>query len=233
VVRRSDHIVTISHATRLDIQKEYGTKLDKISVFYPGDTDAFGPKGRVHKEHIPYFLFVGSLTKTKNIPFALRAFKLFLETAKTPHQLLLVGGDYWPDSEIDETIKNLRLDTRVRKMGVISDEKLAQMYRGAVALVVSSHQEGFCLPAAEAMASGTPVISVDQGAMKEIVGPGGIVVSPATEELFAQAMNTIANNDVTRGELGNLARKVSARYSWNTFATGVLDIVNHYAHPHE
>lgn len=229
VVKRADHIVTISHASRLDIQKTYGVKLDKISVYYPGHTSTFNSQGKGYDHPVPYFLFVGSLNKTKNIPFILRSFKLFLETAKKPYHLLLVGGDYWPDPHIDETIHALKLEDVVQKLGTVSDEVLAQLYRGAVSLVVASEREGFCIPAGEAMASGTPVVAVDKGAMKEVVGPGGIVVSPATEELFAEALSTISSNSSTRHGYSEEAQLVSARYSWKTFAVGLLDLMKHYA----
>ena len=54
--------------------------------------------------------------------------------------------------------------------GQVSDEQLAAIYSGAHALVLSSEDEGFGLPAVEALACGTPVVACDAPALREVLG---------------------------------------------------------------
>jgi glycosyltransferase involved in cell wall biosynthesis len=57
----------------------------------------------------------------------------------------------------------------------VDDKTLAGLYANATLFVLPSQDEGFGLPALEAMASGTPVIVSDGGALPEIVGEAGVV----------------------------------------------------------
>jgi len=82
------------------------------------------------------------------------------------------------DQEIDKTIVSCGLEIASLKPVMLSDAELQCLYRGAISLVVTSFLEGFCLPAAEAMASGCPVIGINAGALSEIIGGAGMFVSP-------------------------------------------------------
>jgi glycosyltransferase involved in cell wall biosynthesis len=63
-----------------------------------------------------------------------------------------------------------------RLEGYVSAERLADLYRGAACLVQSSRHEGFGLPVVEAMASGTPVVTVPDPALVEVAGDAAVVV---------------------------------------------------------
>lgn len=218
LVQRADHIITISHATKSDLIREYGLPKEKITVAYPGVDAAFSPGGEKFVGSNPYFLFVGSLTKTKDIPTLLHAFK----AGKTsqPYDLYLIGGDYWPDPAIEEAIKTLHLEDRVKKIGFVTDTDLPKYYRGALAFVTAALHEGFCLPAAESMACGTPVVALDRGALKEIVGEGGIIVRKT--ETFAEAMVKMTNKTIRQAFAKN-AIVQSKKFRWEVFAKQIFN----------
>jgi glycosyltransferase involved in cell wall biosynthesis len=54
--------------------------------------------------------------------------------------------------------------------GEVPDDELAALYTGAHALVLPSPEEGFGLPAIEALACGTPVVAADGPALREVLG---------------------------------------------------------------
>ena len=62
--------------------------------------------------------------------------------------------------------------------GQVGDEQLAAIYSGAHALVLSSTDEGFGLPAVEALACGTPVVACDAPALREVLGERATFVAP-------------------------------------------------------
>lgn len=234
LVRRADHIVTISHTTKTDLTREYGLSHDNITVAYPGVDNAFSPAGEKYVGPNPYVLFVGSLNKAKDIPALLCTFGRFLKKIKIDsgsragmtnqlYDLYLIGGDYWPDPEIEKTIEILHLDDRVKKIGFVPDEELPKYYRGATAFVTTALREGFCLPAAEAMACGTPVVAVDRGALSEVVGNGGIIVK--TQIGFARALIQMTDNK-TREKYAKNATLQAKKFRWEEFAQHILQCMH-------
>lgn len=218
LVRRSDHIITISHATKSDLTREYGLPQEKITIAYPGVDAAFSPAGKKYVGPKPYFLFVGSLNKAKDIPTLLESF-----APLRGYDLYLVGGDYWPDPAIEEKIGTFHLVGRVKKLGFVPDEELPKYYRGATAFVTTALQEGFCLPVAESMACGTPVVALDRGALGEIVGEGGIVTTKLEE-----AMRIMTDKNI-RAEYAKKAIMQAKKFRWEKFAEHILHCI-HYEH---
>ncbi len=226
LVTRANHIITISHASASDIVHEYHVPPEKISVCYPGVDNRFTLSGPVYHGPHPYFLFVGSLNKAKDIPLAIESFALFLKKVKNPYDFLLIGGDYWPDPRIDIVIRQYKLEDRVKKPGFISDEELPKFYRGATAFFTTAIREGFCLPAVESMACGTPVVSAPRGAMKEVVGDGGIIAASLEPSVLADALLSVATNEKLLKTLKDRAQERAKTFSWEKFAQCIYSHIN-------
>ncbi len=224
LIQRSDTLVTTSEASKKDIKSSFDVAEKNIVVCYPGIEPIFYKKNPVPPKGEPYFLFVGSLKRTKNVATLLRAFAQFLKESKTKIKLLLAGGDFWPDPAIDRAIRDLDLENYVRKLGFVPDLELARLYAGALVLVVPSFVEGFCLPAAEAMAAGTPVIGSTSAAIPEIVGDAGIFLPADDVPGFAAAFTHIASSPHLRESLSRNARLRAKRFSWEKFTQKVLSL---------
>ena len=226
MVERAAHIIAISETTRRDLTDFYAVSRMRTTVAYPGVDARFTRHGPTHKEKYPYFLFVGARKPSKNVPLALRAFATFLQKAEKPYLFCIVGGNFWEDPAIEQTIGALKLRHHVRIMGHIPDEKLPAMYRGANALVVPSLWEGFCLPAAEAMACGCPVVYTKSGSLPEIVGKAGLGCTPGDVKSFAAALSLIDDDPAVRAGLAKHALLQAKKYNWRLFAKAVLAITN-------
>lgn len=225
VVRRAHHIITISQSSADSIRRIYHVPKEKITVAYPGVEKYFHPTGKKHLHPYPYFLFVGSLKPGKNVPMMLRSFAAFLAQSKERYDFLLVGSDYWLDPGISATINSLGLQDRVKIIGFVDDETLAEYYRGATAMLTVSLIEGFGLPVVEAMASGCPVIASTAGAYPEVVGTAGILVDPEDEQAIVRAIATMTTNQNMRGQYirdGNMRAK---QFTWRTFAKTVHEVI--------
>ncbi len=126
-----------------------------------------------------FLLYVGGLSPHKNLPRLVEAFAL---GAPAEVRLVLVGDvhDVFHTCvpEIREAIAKHNLGDRVIMTGYVSDDDLVFLYSRAYALVQPSLMEGFGLPAVEAMACGTPVISSQAGSLPEVVGEAGVYFDP-------------------------------------------------------
>ena len=110
--------------------------------------------------------------------------------------------------------------------GYISDKSLPDYYRGAVALVVPSLWEGFCLPAVESMACGCPVIASTTGSLPEILGDAGMLVDPTDLSSLTTAMMKVATQPTVRNQMAKIGLEEMKRYDWDTFANIVYRIIN-------
>jgi glycosyltransferase involved in cell wall biosynthesis len=227
LISRADHIVTISDSVKTDIIRTFGVVRHKISTMTLGVDAHFGPKGEAYKSERPYFLFVGSLKPGKNIPMLVRAFARFNEQSKKRYDLFLIGSTYWLDPDIENVIRTFHLEQRIRIIGFVADAALAAYYRGAAAFVSPSLVEGFCLPAAEAMASGVPVLVSDIPVMHEIVGESGFFVDPASASSIAQGLKATVTDTVKIQRYKESARTRAGLFTWQKSAEKVLNSIRH------
>jgi alpha-1,3-rhamnosyl/mannosyltransferase len=113
---------------------------------------------------------------------------------------------------------------RVLALEGADDDDLAAVLAGAAALCLPSHAEGFGLPALEAMASGTPVVVSDRGALPEVVGDAGLVVEPAAEAL-EDALARVLEDAALAARLSAAGRERALGMSWARTAEGWLDVL--------
>ncbi|MGH7021501.1 MAG: glycosyltransferase family 4 protein, partial [Brevundimonas sp.] len=126
-------------------------------------------------------LYVGGLAPHKNL---LRLARAFAKAAADPvlDDLSLVfvgdpegGGFHSNYQELKALVDgDGRLAGRVHFTGFVSDDDLVSLYSAAHVVAMPALSEGFGLPAAEAIACGTPVIATGGGAVAEVVGEAGV-----------------------------------------------------------
>jgi len=134
-----------------------------------------------------------------------------------PHRLVIAGRqDEWMQAQVQRLLDRSRRPELVEVAGYVED--LPSLYRGAAAVVVTSHHEGFGLPALEAMASGTPVVAFANTAIPEVVGDGGTLVPDGDMAALVRAVRALAEDDsVRRSHVGRGLRR-AAQFSWRRSA---------------
>jgi glycosyltransferase involved in cell wall biosynthesis len=217
--RRLDALISGSRASAALIEETWRLPRGLMHAIYDGvDTSLFHPPaGALDSEtEAGTLLFVGnSEDYNKGAVYLLRAMARLRRSADV--HLYLVGGPSAAPRVAPTEIARLGIEDRVTIVGRVSEQELAGWYRRAQVLVSPSLYEGFGLPAAEAMASGTAVIASDGGALPELVADGetGLVVPAGDVDALAGAIASLAA-DAKRcrrmGEAG-LARAL-AMFTW-------------------
>ncbi len=163
-VRRAGRVLAISERTKRDLVELYDVPEAKVVVTPLGVDSAFRPgvEGRG-----TYLLFVGAIQQRKD-PLAAAA-----AASANGLRLVVVGPE--KDASLANELRLVGADVR----GYVPKEELAELYRGAAALVLPSRYEGFGLPVVEAMASGTPVVAAPDEALREVAGDAALFAEPS------------------------------------------------------
>jgi len=122
-------------------------------------------------------------------------------------------------------VSKLNLDGLVQFTGRLTREELVRLYSRAKIAVVPSLYEGFGLPAAEAMACGTPVIATTGGALPEVVGDAGVLVPPRRPDALADAIKRLLNDKQSQQRMSEAGReRVKERFNWRQAARKTLEV---------
>jgi glycosyltransferase involved in cell wall biosynthesis len=179
--RTAARVLTVSERTKRDLVEHYGIPPERVVVTPNGVDPAFHPATQTAAAR-PYALAVGAIQERKNQRAALAA-------ARDAGLELVVVGPVKDERAAAE----LR-EGGARLEGYVEVERLAELYRGAACLVQSSRYEGFGLPVVEAMASGTPVVTVPDPALVEVAGDAAVVVPEG--ELAAGIRRALEERDI-------------------------------------
>lgn len=201
-VRNARVVLTVSDAVKRELELEMGAR--NVVVTPNGVDPLFSPK-RAEKEH---FLYVGNDKPHKNVDALIAAFAR-IGGAK----LVLAGATFERFSGREGVI--------VR--GLVSEEALVDLYRGAIALVMPSHEEGFGLPAAEAMACGTAVITSLAPALVEITGDAALHVDARSIDALAGALTRLAHDAPLRESLAARGVERARLFTWKRCADATRD----------
>lgn len=186
---RNIFVVPVFH----QIEGLFAPCLRNTPAILPGRSKTFFDRMFQPVEKI--ILMVGRLVPNKGYENLLKAFAVLQRIAEFPSYLVLAGSsfanlhDYYRRLEL--IIESRSIGSRVLQTGSISAMELGSLYRRADLFCITSEHEGFCVPVVEAMASGTPVLALDRGAVAETVGEAGLVLPEFDEYEFACAMQRI------------------------------------------
>jgi glycosyltransferase involved in cell wall biosynthesis len=216
VARRLDALISGSHASAALVERLWCLPPGLMHAIYDGvDIDAFHPAARDETEP-GALLFVGnSEDYNKGVIYAVRAVAML--PRDTNAHLYIVGGPSSQPRLAPAEAERRGVSDRVTVVGRVSRDELARWYRRAQILVAPSLYEGFGLPAAEAMASGTPVIASDGGALPEVVGDAETsrIVPASDAAALAEAIAGLLASPERRRAMGAAGRRrVLERFTW-------------------
>jgi len=223
-VRRADHILADSQATKDDLVQLYETPAEKITVLYSGVDPRFSRVAEVEpiraKYNIPpspYIFSIGTVQPRKNYTRIIEALHSLGEAFQAVN-LVIAGGKGWLDAPIYQTIEALGMGERVRFIGYADDADLPALYSGATLTAYPSLYEGFGFPIIESMACGTPVLTGNVSSMPEVAGDAALIVDPYSVQAIATGIRTLLTDEGLRATLITNGYPQAARFSWQQAA---------------
>ena len=166
---------------------------------------------------------MGTIEPRKNVPVLLRAYASLLSRRPDAPELTLAGRVAPACAGVLDELQRPPLAGHVRHVGYVSGSERERLYRDASMLVLPSLEEGFGLPALEAMTIGLPVIVSNRGALPEVVGDAGIVVDAEDSEGLASAMARLLTDRDAIARLAEAGIERSRRFNWDTSAARLLE----------
>ncbi|MDF7823250.1 glycosyltransferase family 1 protein [Pontiellaceae bacterium B12227] len=234
MIRRADHIITVSEYTKQDIVKYTRYPEEQISVIYSGiNRDLFQPVAEaearerlqvLHGLDKPFFIYVSRLEHPgKNHIRLIEAFERFKLENDSSHQLVLAGAD-WPGAD---RIKARAAESPVKGdilfPGFVPIKSLPLLYSACDLMVFPSLFEGFGFPIIEALACGAPVICSNTSSMKEIAQGLVPTFDPTdAEELFQCLENAAVKGRTT--EMRTRGIEYATMFDWRKTAASVMEI---------
>lgn len=220
--RAAHGVVVSSRYTAADVQDTLGVPAERITICPPGVPRWTSAVRALRTQSEPrHFLALGTLEPRKNLGVLLEAYALVRRCCPEAPPLVLAGQATPAARAWLQRADAPDLSGHVTCTGYVDDATRQQLLAAAHALVMPSLDEGFGLPALEAMASGVPVIVSSGGALPEVVGDAARPIDPTDVEGFADALCAVlqpseaeaaAARGLTRAEAFDWSR--SARHMW-------------------
>ena len=231
---RSDHILTVSEASKLDILRRFRIPADKVTVVYnaidarlarePADEEVDRVIAR-YQLRDPFALYVGNIKPHKNLERLIEAFhQLRQESAFEALKLVIIGDEISKYQGLRRAVHVHKLHKHVRFFGFVPLDTLAVLYQLASVFVFPSLYEGFGLPPLEAMYFGTPVVTSNVSSLPEVVGDAAMLVDPYSAESIADGMRRVLTDEHLRAFLRERGMARAREYSWEQSVRQIRDV---------
>lgn len=217
--RRADAIITPSAHTKSLVGSRLGVPADRIYVCAPGAPtwQSLGHEPRAREDG--YILFLGTLEPRKNLGMLLDAYTELTRRARRVPPLVIAGGATVDAREWLARISQAPLQAHVTYKGYVATGDRERLYAGARALVLPSLDEGFGLPALEAMSAGVPVLVSNRGALPEVVGTAGVVLDAGDADAWAAAIDRVTTDAEWAADLRRAGLERAREFTWTSAAT--------------
>ena len=230
-------VVATEHEMHL-LRDLYGVPGRNVAVIPPGvDRERFRPRDRANARaelgldaDARILLAAGRIERPKGLDVLIEA--LGEMTAVDRVQLLIIGGDERAAAELARlrrVAEAAGVSDLVRFVGSVTHEQIGTYYNAADVVVMPSRYESFGLVAAEAMASGVPVVASRVGGLASTVADGrtGYLIPWQSPDLFAEKLDLLLGDEALRERLGASAAEAMRAYDWRSVAAQLVDL---YAH---
>lgn len=231
-IASANAVLTVSTPVRDAIIERFDINPEQVFITPNGIGAGFRPRSEAaflqrqsdfEPAYGKYILSVATFEPRKNLAALVDAFGRLPEGLRRRYPLVLAGAPGWGHSP--EQTQLARLVDRGEAIipGHVEEARLQMLYAGAALFVLPSRYEGFGLPAAEAMASGTAVITSGRGGLSDVVGDCGLCIEPDDHKSLSLSIEELLENEELRQALAERGRKQAEFFTWQACAERTLN----------
>lgn len=233
-LKKSTHVFVVSENTQNDLIEHFDFPKAQITEvpcaphsIYLEEIDPKLSRDVLKKYNLPdkFILGVGTIEPRKNYTNLIKAF-IVVKRKYPDLKLVIVGKKGWKFNEIDQLVKQHKLEQEVIFTGYVNDQDLHHIYHSAEVFVFPSIYEGFGIPPLEAMASGCPVIASNSSSLPEVIGDAGLLIDPKSSPKIADAIVSILETPQLRSTLIEKGFFRSRKFNWEKSAEIALAELN-------
>lgn len=228
-VRQADVVVCVSRDTAERLRRLLAPAGEVVVAEHGVDHARFRP-GPPDLEALPdgaepgaLVVYLGTLEPRKGVVDLVRAFDR-LAGARPGLRLVLAGHPGWGAEEVRRAVSGAAHARQVLSAGFVTDATVVALLRAASVVVYPSHDEGFGLPALEALATGSPLVTTVGTAMSELAGEAAWLAPPGEPVQLARQIEAVL--DASDGELAErrgAGLERARRYTWERTAALHVD----------
>lgn len=220
-IRRAGAVIAVSGHTRDRLQSVLAPTAPVIVAPHGVDHARFTPTDSDDRHRLaalgirsPYIAFAATLEPRKDVPTLVDAFARIAPDHPDLH-LVLAGRDGWGAIAVRDAAARSGVTTRIARVGWMDDAVLPAFFRRAEAVAYPSLEEGFGLPALEALACGAVLVTTTGSAMEEVVGDAAVLVRPCDPAGLAGALTRALTDTTLRDRLRTDGPRRAQDFTWS------------------
>jgi glycosyltransferase involved in cell wall biosynthesis len=225
VLSRASRVITVSESERQAILEHYPKAAGRLRTIANGGLPAAFSSGMLDpvRPSDGYILYVGSLSKRKNIS---RMLEVASRLARRRRFNFVFIGDVPKNLTTSAARIAEDVASEITFAGAVDDPlRLTSYYRNAMCLMFPSLYESSGLPPIEAMACGCPAIVSDIPALRERCGDAAIYCDPHDVESITAAVERIMDDPALRLTQQKLGYRRAAIFTWEHCARATLELI--------
>ncbi|WP_160288685.1 glycosyltransferase family 4 protein [Pseudomonas knackmussii] len=229
----SDHVITISEYSKLDMVRHLGMNPAQISVTTLGADPVYFQRidptvrGEVlirHSLQPGFFLFIGTLQPRKNLERTLRAHQALPASLRKRHPLVVVGRNGWGVDHLLPELEAMEQRGEGRWLKYLPQSDVLALLQSAQALLFPSLYEGFGLPVIEAFAAQAPVICSNSTSLPEVAGDAALMVDPFDAQDIARGMQELLGDPESAALRVQRGYLRAGEFTWSACAEQTLAV---------
>jgi glycosyltransferase involved in cell wall biosynthesis len=240
-IRQANLILTVSEYSRRQLISELGLTENRVRAISEAAHSTFKvlprtgagfelPSQYQVDTNTRFMLYVGGISPHKNLEALVGAFQGIVSDPAFADVKLVLVGDYENDpflsayTGVKRKIAECKLGDRVVLTGYVPDQDLAILYNAATLFVLPSLEEGFGLPAIEAMSCGTPVVCSNRGPLPDLLRDAACFFDPRNVEMMTAVLKSVLADEALRKLMHENAIRRAREFSWGQAAKDTLRI---------
>jgi glycosyltransferase involved in cell wall biosynthesis len=235
-IDQADHIIVDSDFTRdsmIELGLVHSSQAAKVTTIHLGVDRSFQKVSatvaqqaltEINLSYKAFILSIGTLEPRKNLVRLIQAYQALPAALAEGFPLVIAGGKGWKYNSILDAVKNIKAPHRVILLGYVPTKQMIEVLSSAKCFVYPSLYEGFGLPILEAMKCEVPVITSNDGALKEVAGNGALLCDVYDVDSIADCLRQVLESEELCKSLVARGKEQVTNFSWGKCSENTIKV---------